>query len=284
MTNKNINLHSVNTGNHDIKELLMKSPISTIIPKKLYKYYTINEYFFKFIKENKCWFSAPKDFNDPFDCRLKIKIGNNKEEILLNMEQSGLLSMMLQDFSSENMDLANKIIDKETLFNETMTIAHQEAINQTIGIYCMTERPNNILMWAHYADSHRGVCVEFDIEENGLFYKDLMPVQYEKKYPIFELSQYREGKNMFYDMHLQLICTKSTLWKYEKEWRVIVDGGRDGYPFKKEHLTKIIFGVNTPNDVRENVISSMKINGYFNTNFSQCELSDNKYELKIKDF
>src|ERR1700704_3968385 len=35
-------------------------------------------------------------------------------------------------------------------------------------IYCLTPIPHSILMWSHYADNHRGVCLEFDTA-NRLF-------------------------------------------------------------------------------------------------------------------
>lgn len=46
--------------------------ISLIIPPKLYKYYSINDYLYEVIKSSSCWFSRPSDFNDPFDCNLDV--------------------------------------------------------------------------------------------------------------------------------------------------------------------------------------------------------------------
>lgn len=80
-------------------------------------------------------------------------------------------------------------------------------------------------MWSHYADSHKGICLEFDIKRGGFFYNNPLPVQYRKRYPKFELSDYQDEENMMFTMHQQAICTKSVLWKYEKEWRVIADDG-----------------------------------------------------------
>lgn len=82
-----------------------------------------------------------------------------------------------------------------------------------------------ISIWLHYADSHKGICLEFDIKRGGFFYNNLLPVQYRKRYPKFELSDYQDEENMMFTMHQQAICTKFVLWKYEKEWRVIADDG-----------------------------------------------------------
>lgn len=88
-------------------------------------------------------------------------------------------------------------------------------------------------MWSHYADSHKGICLEFDINRGGFFYNNLLPVQYRKRYPKFELSDYQDEENMMFTMHQQAICTKSVLWKYEKEWRVIADDGCGQKAFDK---------------------------------------------------
>lgn len=87
-----------------------------------------------------------------------------------------------------------------------------------------------ISIWSHYADSHNGICMEFDIKRGGLFYNILLPVQYRKRYPKFELSDYQDEENTMFTMLQQAICTKFVLWKYEKEWRVIAD---DGFGLKK---------------------------------------------------
>lgn len=275
-------------GTYDMKELLKKLSTQEVIPQKLYKYNTINDNFFKLIESNSCWFSKPEDFNDPFDCRINFNIGNNKEEIMLNMEKSDILSTLQEELigmSDEVIKLANEVINnRPALFKKVMNGVHQIYINQNIGVYCLTENSNNILMWSHYASSHTGVCIEFEIERNGFFYKNLLPVLYEKKYPKFELSRYIDEKNMLYTMHQQIVCTKSKLWEYEQEWRVIVDDGFGLKTFKKEDITKIIFGVNTPNDKKEKVVSLMKSKGYTKTKFFYCELSDNMYKLNLKKY
>jgi hypothetical protein len=37
-----------------------------------------------------------------------------------------------------------------------------EALCQSYRVYCLSEVCDSSLMWAHYADSHQGVCLEFD--------------------------------------------------------------------------------------------------------------------------
>ena len=124
-----------------------------------------------------------------------------------------------------------------------------------------------ISIWSHYADSHNGICIEFDIKRGGLFYNILLPVQYRKRYPKFELSDYQDEENTMFTMLQQAICTKSVLWKYEKEWRVIADDGCGLNKFDKQDVTKVIFGAKTSDDDKERIMSLFNDNEYTATEY-----------------
>ena len=65
-----------------------------------------------------------------------------------------------------------------TLENSTIAFSHLEDFNDpfectALGLYdhiisCFTKQPLNPLMWAHYADSHNGVVIAFDMTKAGL--------------------------------------------------------------------------------------------------------------------
>ena len=38
---------------------------------------------------------------------------------------------------------------------------------QDYGIISLTTNNNNLLMWSHYADEHKGIVIGFDINENN---------------------------------------------------------------------------------------------------------------------
>jgi hypothetical protein len=114
-----------------------------------------------------------------------------------------------------------------------------------LGVLCLSEKPDDILMWAHYADRHRGFCLQFD--KAGLIsWRFCAPVKYQKLYPTFHkfipLMEESRIDRLF-------LLTKSDHWKYEREWRVIVEPPENGNPdnrkihFPQEALTGIIFGV-----------------------------------------
>ena len=106
---------------------------------------------------------------------------------------------------------------------------------------------DDILMWAHYADKHRGLCFEFDGSSNCLFFGEAQPVDYEDYTPI----PLDEDKNR---QMTRNILTKSKHWFYEREYRIFRPGKADSkldYPI--ELLTGIIFGCMMPDNIRESV-------------------------------
>ena len=95
-----------------------------------------------------------------------------------------------------------------------MTADMEKAIQQQYRVYCLSTHPDSILMWAHYAASCRGVCLEFSVENELLC--GALPVAYLDSYPRFDVAATDADEN------LQPLLTKSAVWSYEDEFRVIV--------------------------------------------------------------
>jgi Protein of unknown function (DUF2971) len=97
-----------------------------------------------------------------------------------------------------------------------------------IRVFSVTEDPDNILMWSHYAQNHTGVVFAFRIvvkEDNAL--RVAMPVIYQKDPPALlseeDWVDFMLGTRAI-DPNEQLFRSyanmKSDIWAYEKEWRV----------------------------------------------------------------
>src|SRR6185437_10691555 len=79
-------------------------------------------------------------------------------------------------------------------------------------LYCLTPDPCSTLMWSHYANDHRGICLAFDTG-NPLF-SEALEVTYRSEYPRWvphELEQ----------IAFEMFLTKAHDWGYEKEFRII---------------------------------------------------------------
>ena len=74
----------------------------------------------------------------------------------------------------------------------------------------------NPLMWAHYANSHKGICVQYKITPSNILDTDemvvrLLDVNYDKTLPL-------DGDISFIDS----LIIKGDCWRYEKESRLIM--------------------------------------------------------------
>ena len=86
-------------------------------------------------------------------------------------------------------------------------------IDERYRVYCLGPDPQNSLVWSHYADSHRGICLEFSLS-NEIFCAALK-CEYSSAYPIMKLHDNSD------DTALLSLLAKSDVWSYEKEYRLI---------------------------------------------------------------
>jgi hypothetical protein len=57
-------------------------------------------------------------------------------------------------------------------------------------VSALSEPRDDILMWAHYANDHKGFCLEFKLDNDASFKSVYFPVHYQDEYPnLLQLSQ-----------------------------------------------------------------------------------------------
>ncbi len=103
------------------------------------------------------------------------------------------------------------------------------------GVCCFSEIETNILLWGHYSNNHKGVCLKFSsqIAEIGTMSQR---VNYQKGY---KKVNFWTGKDQAIT---HLIFTKSEDWQYEKEVRIFALLQKGKIEFDISYLTKIILG------------------------------------------
>lgn len=91
------------------------------------------------------------------------------------------------------------------------------------GELSLSERWDSPLMWSHYADDHRGVCIEFDTAE--LPHPNLKPVNYRAPRSVrasnlfeWKIQGSAQAEQRVFDTYF---LAKAGPWRYEKEWREI---------------------------------------------------------------
>ena len=113
-----------------------------------------------------------------------------------------------------------------------------EQLSDIAYLKSFSEEKNNLLLWAHYAQNYSGMCVEYDF---GQLSEDLLyhffPVYYSSKRLVSRnlehtIVEHKDSKRMneencclnecdFIKDIMSLFLTKSTIWDYEKEWRIV---------------------------------------------------------------
>lgn len=88
------------------------------------------------------------------------------------------------------------------------------------GILCFSDNWKSPVMWAHYADKHKGVCLGIDAGEmNGESLAQ--PVSYSAARLQFKLDQTKDLMGIDEQYVRALLYTKAQQWSYEREYRVV---------------------------------------------------------------
>jgi hypothetical protein len=239
------------------------------IPKELYKHTPISNGLYKTLINSELWFAAPTSFNDPFDCQINDQTEWNDENIKDYVKKTAQANG--EHIDSENIVKANQQYPGS--FNEFFTNHFKKTLSK-IGVTCFLQKPDNLLLWAHYSDSHKGVCLKFDITKDPTFFSLTHVVKYSEEYPQFDYLKERD------QLVLKAVLTKSKHWEYENEVRTL-QPTFGLYPFKKECLTEIIFGCNADRNeiktIRELVLNA----NYPNLTLKQVKLQTNQYDIDI---
>lgn len=102
-------------------------------------------------------------------------------------------------------------------------------------ICCLSRSYKNTLMWTHYADSHKGCCIEVKVDSKV----DCYNVDYSS-----DIQFVRNGKEEL----IHVLTTKSSYWSYEEEVRFIKEekhnylGHNTSRPFLSVTPVKIYIG------------------------------------------
>ncbi|WP_218638215.1 DUF2971 domain-containing protein [Novacetimonas hansenii] len=169
--------------------------------------------------------------NDPFEFVFnenQVK-NSNKNFLLLQEEKNTSFSEEDADFQVKN---DCEVIDSEL---------------RDLGVLSFTEDYNNILMWSHYANEHKGMVVEFDLSK-PLFSSSILEIcgrrhrfkedvfgfvneypkkiKYRSEFPEFDRPEFSNPTDGFSypwkKFNEAILYTKADAWMYEKEYRSIV--------------------------------------------------------------
>jgi len=112
-------------------------------------------------------------------------------------------------------------------------------------------------MWAHYANKHRGICLEFNA--NDELFCQAIKISYAEDYPIYDLTDETVNGN------LMPLTSKSKAWEYEDEYRLIAQvqdasntentlvACEDRVNLPENSLISVIIGCLAPEGIEEDI-------------------------------
>lgn len=249
------------------------------IPRELIKYYSVNQYGYKVLKNEMIWVTHPFDFNDPFDC-----------------------SIQMWDIKSFPYEETKKIIEEFVFFGKSSNLnlfetrkILLELVLRFVGIFCLNDKKNSDLFWGYY-NNHKGFSIEFKTDIlNSSFGMKPFKIEYKELMENDKLSLIPEELNngKIFPKLLRWATLKKQEWIHENEWRYVfmdIDLGNTNrtrkYPI--DSIQEIVLGYkffsNTSNEWVNNVTKKYLFNEDFESNYSfkilRFLFENNKIPLK----
>ena len=197
------------------------------IPNSLFKYSKVKNVI-SLLSDDLMFLPKIEDLNDPFECNIFYDLDVVLDKFIDNLDKFVDYSKFDDEIISENESLfISKFLKQPFIesFEKILSEVEENFKNKT-SIICLSEDYSITPMWAHYADNHKGVCIEYDLKNISNFMLQLLcfPIEYvEESDNTFELSAlFDDNINTNPNWLLRLALRKSHNWEYEKEWRIIV--------------------------------------------------------------
>ena len=146
--------------------------------------------------------------------------------------------------------------------------------HEKLGIYSLSKKLNDELLWAHYGNSHQGFCIEYELKILLEGFKHCFSVNYSKKPADIGISDVSDNTHIF----KKIVGHKSSRWEYEQEVRILTDKfGINQYKFNA--LKSIYFGYRMNSNQKLEIMNRLKGRG---VNYFQIEQLPNTYKFNAK--
>ena len=269
------------------------------MPKFLYKYRSDTDNAINNLETDTVWLNKPSEYNDPFefveylDTKELYKVIGSlmkneliddltkkhpvPEHVIEQAKKSDFPLKIISEYQLKNYEgMPDGFIQKfhqaaDEVLQESTTKANVDkikSIKDKMKVCSFCESPKQLLMWSHYANEHKGFCVEYNIskwEVTDVRNRVLFPVIYRDDF--FDFTPHLISNiqsNNFNNIYTTISgATKSKEWEYEQEWRFIFAIG-DSFPkqnYPMDCQTKVFLGSRMEEKSKNRVIDICKEKG-----------------------
>lgn len=312
--------------------------VNNITPSRLFRYRECSERQFDAFFNDRIYAVNARLFNDPYDClirynkdylynsiiegaskeyikqlRDRLRSGESIPNILISLcgkERADALANRIKNLTDVEID-GNKLIfnmSKEDFFNRIEKI-FQEAetfLRRSTFIACFSETVRSVTMWSHYADSHKGFVLEYNVKNmqtecdicndrqkcGERIIHELFPIIYDnKRYDGTSFVDYYLGQKMGLFTKLNDIMFnnkaalyKSPQWQYEKEWRLFLyQQNSSGLPYLFIKLKPVaIFYGKDISSINKKILSDMAKAKGIKEYQMYIDVQSDKYSMQYK--
>ena len=238
------------------------------------------EYLELLFVEGKLFHPLPSQFNDPFECKPHFRWPEKATEI--QKIRKHLIKVARNEGRPKKE--AEAVVAQSMAKEGFIRNAIYGAVSRTLGevrVCSFTSYKENLLFWAHYADSHRGFCIEYDATTLPISYA--FKVHYSNNYPEVTYPAPVDARG------LKPVLIKSKEWAYEEEFRTILVPEAVRQP-KNDGTSLILSGKEIKNlyfgalmdDNHKKLLLELINKGPFNPGIWQTTLAQSEFKLKFE--
>jgi hypothetical protein len=182
--------------------------------------------------------NPPSEFNDPSEMRAHIFVAGTEQAKRDRFEAIAREQNPLMGWRAIQAQIDALMSRTEEVFTPVWQRS-LATMRENAGVCCFAGSAKNDLMWSHYAEGHRGVCLQFERVRDIATFSQALRVHYEPGLPTLNYIDHDE----FARGLGRMLFSKSPDWRYERENRIFLDGQANRYlPFEASALRKLIFG------------------------------------------
>lgn len=217
-----------------------------------------------------------EQLNDPWECQATLEMPVTLPEIAAAKDRLAKTARRQGMKKKVAAALAENYLADSERFAESLKMAIKNA-TRDIRIFSFAAERDNALLWVHYANSHKGLCIEFSSET--VVYRLAHRVNYQASYPSFKYPHDQ------YDA-LSAIVTKSIDWEYEREYRTFnvpdsatsleLEEGK--FQLNDAAVSRVYFGALMPPEHQSQIIESIQ-KGPFTPELFKARLRTDAYNL-----
>lgn len=248
--------------------------------REIYKYIAVNMNALNILVNGNLFFTPPDELNDLFE-------GEFNFPPLEKMPPDEWVSRFC---TTENIPKEEMTLER---LNTEVKRSHKADQQNSHGITCFSKVNHNVLMWSHYADANKGICLAFNQKKllDGIkkVYSriEMKKVKYLKDFPNRKLTL--SGQHLWIEVVTEMYTVKMLPWKSEEELRLIYQHpsgiSNRNIPFPLESITGVIFGPKTSEQnisILSNIVSqNPKLN---NIKLFQASPDVSMKKMKITPF